>query len=57
MIALLVAVVGESPGHHLLLTDVFKVQKLVVVLSRRIVEAIRSGTACLGEEARLVRQR
>lgn len=49
MVALLVAVIGERPRHHLLLRNVLEVLELVIVLPVLVVKA----TPCvrrLGEE-------
>jgi len=40
VVALGVAVVGEGTSHHLLVSDVFEVQELVLILVRTIVETL-----------------
>ena len=40
MVTLLVAVVGQRSGYHLLVRDVLEVDKFVLVLSLVVVEAL-----------------
>ena len=42
MVGLLVAVVWQLPGHHLLISDVLEMQKLALILILLIVEVLAS---------------
>lgn len=54
MVAFGVAVVGEGASHHLFVSDVFEVQKLVLVLVCTIVETL-TRVRSLREETGLAR--